>query len=650
MLRYIVGVSIVTTAVLILRLITDRKIARKYQYAMWLVIPVFMLMYPFVNISITLPKMPVFTDKTEEAVTYDSTEAGNNLSFANPGLPLQIDSDVNSDGTEDQHEERRINWDATLRNISLLISGCILTVLFIYNVGFVFYVVRRRSHIKTSEEGLKVFKLNTAATPFLLGRGIYISDEDEGFSRYVVCHETCHYRQGDPLWIIVRYVVLVLNWYNPLVWAAFALSGIDCELACDERVLTVLGKEDASSYGNMLLELARMHSAGSLNFTVSTGARGAFAVMKKRITGIKYPNRNNRAVLITCAVLVMIIGGCSLIEYDEVGTELSDPLSTEVLGSSYTHEEQSLSMDEQLFGEWDVIENNSVASTIGEDEILGFTFNNDNTGTIRVLTGGVETTADMTYSADGSYISFHVDGFHIPRACYTVGGDLLTIIHNGSLCLRRSLSIINAPSIGSLPDGLYTVTMTSYVFPDDSGDETCMFLPWTQYEVDRDFIDSLATGQTLDLTEWGGFGLITVGQISDEILDSETYIGTNYTGLRKSFTTDTVSFSFYQVEGSDKWKLFSSGYLPVIQQYEMMRMIIAEDCTIYDAYSLLHGDHPNMTPEEYEAVIQFRDTSLTEGVSNSISDFFDVFGYTQYDYTVIRVENNVVTEVYFWYV
>ena len=93
-----------------------------------------------------------------------------------------------------------------------------------------------------------------------------------------------------------------------------------------------------------------------------------------------------------------------------------------------------------------------------------------------------------------------------------------------------------------------------------------------------------------------------------------------------------------------------SGNLPVVLQYGMMRVIIAEDCTIYDAYSLLHGDHPNMSPEEYEDIIQFRDTSLTEGVSDSISDFFDVFGYTQYDYTVIRVENNEITEIYFWYV
>ena len=177
-----------------------------------------------------------------------------------------------------------------------------------------------------------------------------------------------------------------------------------------------------------------------------------------------------------------------------------------------------------------------------------------------------------------------------------------------------------------------------------------MFYPWTQCEVDQTFVDSLVTGQNLDLSGWGGYGIITIQNISTEAQEPTYYLGTNYTGLRRTFSTDTASFSFYQEEGSEMWKLFSSGYVPVMQQHEMMRMALAADCIIYDAYSLLHGDHPEMTSEEYEDVIQFRNTSLTEGVSDSITDFFEMFGYTQYDYTVIRVENNEVTEIYFWYV
>ncbi len=631
MLRYVVGVSLVTLVIVILRLITDKKIARKYHYAMWLVIPVFMLLYPFVNFSVTLPPISVFICKTETVAASDSNDNRDEYIFTNPNPLEPIDSGVNNGATVNQQEEDKINWDATAKNVSLLISNSILAVLFIYNVGFYFYVVRRRSLIKTDEQsGLKVYKLNVAKTPFLFGKCIYIGNEDEDLSIYVLCHEVCHYRQGDTIWIILRYIVFALNWYNPLIWIAFALSGIDCELACDEKVLEVLGSEAASSYGKMLLKLANTHNAGVLSLTVSTGLKGAFTVMKKRITSIKKPNTNNRCVLIICLIIMIITAGCSLVEYV---SEESDGLSSVSV--------EEFSVDERLFGEW---------SGEAEGTEVVFRFWNNNTGSMTLTGYGYETTADYTYSADGTYLTIYGEGFDGNRGTYAVDGDLMTLLHNGALCLRRCDSIVNAPDVSSLSDGLYTVTMTSAIITDESGNKTCMFYPWTQYEVDQTFVDSLVTGQNLDLSGWGGYGIITIQDISTEAQEPTYYLGTNYTGLRRTFSTDTASFSFYQEEGSEMWKLFSSGYVPVMQQHEMMRMVIAEDCIIYDAYSLLHGDHPEMTSEEYEDVIQFRNTSLTEGVSDSITDFFEVFGYTQYDYTVIRVENNEVTEIYFWYV
>ena len=34
-----------------------------------------------------------------------------------------------------------------------------------------------------------------------------------------------------------RFGILVLHWFNPLVWLAFALMGRDMEMSCDEAVL-----------------------------------------------------------------------------------------------------------------------------------------------------------------------------------------------------------------------------------------------------------------------------------------------------------------------------------------------------------------------------------------------------------------------------
>ena len=52
---------------------------------------------------------------------------------------------------------------------------------------------------------------------------------------------------------------------------------------------------------------------------------------------------------------------------------------------------------------------------------------------------------------------------------------------------------------------------------------------------------------------------------------------------------------------------------------------------------------------ELQAVSDFSDKEMTKGVTVSIKDFFDKWHCERFDYTVIKIENNKVTEVYFWH-
>ena len=42
--------------------------------------------------------------------------------------------------------------------------------------------------------------------------------------RHVIAHETAHARHLDPLWSLLRCVCLAVYWFDPLVWAAAAVS------------------------------------------------------------------------------------------------------------------------------------------------------------------------------------------------------------------------------------------------------------------------------------------------------------------------------------------------------------------------------------------------------------------------------------------
>ena len=84
MLRYIIGISVLTIGIIILRALTDGKILRKHQYALWLAIPVFMAVSPFLRISIPVDALiPV---KTEQAAVVENESKGQDVSAAAEAL------------------------------------------------------------------------------------------------------------------------------------------------------------------------------------------------------------------------------------------------------------------------------------------------------------------------------------------------------------------------------------------------------------------------------------------------------------------------------------------------------------------------------------------------------------------------------------
>ena len=76
MLRYIIGISILTIGIIIIRALSNGKIRRRYQYAFWIVIPLYMVLMPFVRFDVPVADIwnNLFTAKTETA-TYKETDS-----------------------------------------------------------------------------------------------------------------------------------------------------------------------------------------------------------------------------------------------------------------------------------------------------------------------------------------------------------------------------------------------------------------------------------------------------------------------------------------------------------------------------------------------------------------------------------------------
>lgn len=72
----------------------------------------------------------------------------------------------------------------------------------------------------------------------------------------VLLHELLHYRHRDAAWGLVICFFRCIHWCNPLLWYCADRAGNDLEARCDQRVLEALEGEERRDYGRILLSMA----------------------------------------------------------------------------------------------------------------------------------------------------------------------------------------------------------------------------------------------------------------------------------------------------------------------------------------------------------------------------------------------------------
>lgn len=363
MLRYIIGITIITTVIMIIRRLSDGKMLKRHQYAMWIIVPVCMVIFPFLKIDVPVPEaissiIPVSTE-TAADIAFDKDSYAAIEADKDGAEELSIDQ-ITSDGIVSREETVTdkevtsghvfakdaikpvdiIDWGKLAENVIHSVSVLIIILLFIYNSGFVIYCMRNSKYIgRDPVSGLKIFGIDHKGTPFLLfnriyvdlcneqmekykaDREVYIEDHADRMKKYVICHEACHFKHGDFIWVIVRHLVLAINWYNPVIWLAFILSGRDCELACDEEVISISGEESSLGYAESLINLLKQKSELRYGFTMTTGMRGGYKTMKNRILSIANPSKKSYKSIVIGMVAVFVISSCFVLEPRAAETE-----------------------------------------------------------------------------------------------------------------------------------------------------------------------------------------------------------------------------------------------------------------------------------------------------------------------------------------
>ena len=150
---------------------------------------------------------------------------------------------------------------------------------------------KKRSRFSRRKDRLPaVYLAEGISSPCLYGfpgrEAVYLTadvTDDADRLRHVLVHELVHKKHGDSFWALLRGVLVTVYWFHPLVWVAAVCSKRDCELACDEGALMLLGAEERISYGETLLSIITKKGRVSDLVCTATTMTGSGKSVKERI-------------------------------------------------------------------------------------------------------------------------------------------------------------------------------------------------------------------------------------------------------------------------------------------------------------------------------------------------------------------------------
>ncbi|MBQ7121448.1 MAG: hypothetical protein IJO03_04210 [Clostridia bacterium] len=213
-----------------------------------------------------------------------------------------------------------------------------------------FIKVHKNIEFATRLDG-NVYECESIKSPFVFGvikPKIYLpGGMDEKQREYVILHEKAHIKRLDHIIKLVAFAVLMLHWYNPLVWLGYSLMIRDMEMSCDERVLKSLNENDKKSYGLTLVSVG-----ANRKFAASAPLSFGENVVEERIVNILKFKKAKVIVAVLCIIACVAVAAVCLTnaktekdEYAELEQKIEEYIEKNNLDKVVAAEIVSVSLD-----------------------------------------------------------------------------------------------------------------------------------------------------------------------------------------------------------------------------------------------------------------------------------------------------------------
>jgi bla regulator protein BlaR1 len=379
--------SWVTAAVIILvRLVFHRALSAKAKYLLWLLLALRLCLpvLPYSPFSLlgVVDQLPSTTNvaSTETVTDYTALHQTDDRQITEISTANAAKITSNAEHMTVAESAPKISWQEAL--IAIWIAGMLICL-----GGYLALSMQTRRRLKQAEfvddpETIRTFlsvRGNLRITqeiwlcygqealigglrhPILLIPRELSGDQLEA----ALTHELLHYRSGD-LWIAAfQRILCCIYWFDPVVWLCFHQARLDCERACDQRVLEQ-GHISPALYAELLYTEGKMKT----KLQVGTTAFGR-QDLKARLTAIARFQKPALWMTVLAIVLSLGVTACTL-----TGSEKSEISENPDHQSELSSEENVDSTEIQISGD-----SSTEASTDDQDVLADSSSNGlDNSG------------------------------------------------------------------------------------------------------------------------------------------------------------------------------------------------------------------------------------------------------------------------------
>lgn len=348
--HWVVEVSFMATVmvllILVIRALLKHRLPIKWQYGLWLLLIVRLLLPWAPESSLSLFNLFPF-------IHQDSWQAPVKLADPEPALPGEPEGYLPSTVTSGPHaSESLINAEidmpppSTYGKVSLWRDTAIFIV---WSVGVLIFGLRLvKVHIAFSR-GLKETppipaefhlvdlldrcrqeigvnrSIPLLVSPAMAGPGLYglvrprillPAQCAETFSskelRYIFLHELVHMKRKDIAVNVIMTLLLIVQWFNPVLWYAYRKLREDQELSCDAATISHIGSDEAKEYGYTIVKLLEGSASRPSRLLATANFSPGHGELKRRMMMIAKFKRQSFKWSVTGLVMILPLVAVSL--------------------------------------------------------------------------------------------------------------------------------------------------------------------------------------------------------------------------------------------------------------------------------------------------------------------------------------------------